>query len=79
MKVDVRLFASLMSYAPEGAEKGAAHVALPEDATVGDLLEMLEVPEGVVKLVFVNGLHAKESTALRHGDRVGIFPPVAGG
>jgi molybdopterin converting factor small subunit len=79
MKIQVRLFASLGRYAPsgEGAEDHA--VTLEEGATVGVLLDRLGVPAGVVKLIFVNGVHATPETVLRSGDRVGVFPPVAGG
>ncbi|MCL2123518.1 MAG: MoaD/ThiS family protein [Desulfovibrionaceae bacterium] len=30
-------------------------------------------------IVFVNGVHSAESTVLRDGDSVGLFPQVGGG
>jgi len=30
-------------------------------------------------MIFLNGLHATGDEVLREGDRVGVFPPVAGG
>jgi molybdopterin converting factor small subunit len=32
-----------------------------------------------VKIIFLNGIHASGEETLREGDRVGVFPPVAGG
>ena len=79
MKVHVRLFASLDRYAPSGKKADDHAVTLEGEATVGSLLDRLGVPAGVVKLIFVNGVHATPETVLRPGDRVGVFPPVAGG
>jgi sulfur carrier protein ThiS len=79
MKIHLRLFASLGRYAPPGEGTEGREVTLAEGATVGSLLERLGIPAGVVKLVFVNGVHATADTVLRNGDRVGVFPPVAGG
>jgi len=31
------------------------------------------------RIVFVNNRHAAEDSVLRDGDRLAIFPPVAGG
>jgi molybdopterin converting factor small subunit len=50
-----------------------------EGTTIKALLENLEVPLETVKLIFVNGVHAKDDDVLKEGDRLGVFPPVAGG
>ena len=39
---------------------------------------MLGLPDEP-RVVFVNGTHAAEETVLCEGDRLAIFPPVAGG
>lgn len=80
MKIELRLFASLTRYMP--AQKGtepAHNLEVPEGVTVEELLRQLRVPLDTVKVVFVNGIHAAGSQTLREGDRVGVFPPVAGG
>jgi sulfur-carrier protein len=79
MKVQVQLFASLRKYAPDESASGPFDMTLQEDATVAEVLDRLGVPEETVKLVFVNGVHAGGETRLGHGDRMGVFPPVAGG
>ncbi|MFO7785497.1 MAG: MoaD/ThiS family protein [Thermodesulfobacteriota bacterium] len=79
MRLEVQLFASLGRFAPGGGGTGPFDVELDGDMTVAGLLERLGVPAETVKLVFVNGVHATGETPLEDGDRVGVFPPVAGG
>jgi molybdopterin converting factor small subunit len=79
MKVDVALFAYLSQYQPDG--QGGRHarpLELPDGATIGDLIEVLELPDEP-RVVFANGVHGSDDQALCDGDRVAIFPPVAGG
>ena len=78
MKIECRLFASLSRYMPE-PWKNASQVEVREGMTVRDLLESIKVPLDAVKVVFINGVHASADEVLQDGDRVGIFPPVAGG
>jgi sulfur carrier protein ThiS len=59
--------------------KGQDTLEVREGTTVKALLENLKVPMETVKLIFVNGTHAKDGDVLKDGDRLGVFPPVAGG
>jgi sulfur carrier protein ThiS len=80
MKIEVRLFASLARYMPERAAAGSPEeMEVEEGLTVQGLLRQLGVPSESVKVVFLNGLHATGDRVLNPGDRVGVFPPVAGG
>ncbi len=83
IRVEARLYATLRKYQPEGksSEPGEALVCeLGEGTTVQEFLEKeLGVPPGEVKSVFVNGVSRSFDHVLSDGDRVGIFPPVAGG
>ncbi len=79
MKVEVRLFASFTQYLPEGAEDHKVVMELDEGTTTKQVLERLGVPLDNVKLVFVNSVHAGLEDVLHEGDRMGAFPPVAGG
>ena len=62
---------------------GPARVEMPEGSTVGDLLERLgnEQPRAVLRgiAVSVNAEYAQAERPLRHGDEVGLLPPVSGG
>ncbi len=79
MKIEVNLFASLARYKPENTGRHSWIETCPEGTLVIDFLHQLNVPEEEVKLIFVNGKHAKGDNVLSEGDRVGIFPPVGGG
>lgn len=80
MKIQVKLYASLGKYMPQAfLEKGQDYLEVGEGMTIKALLESLKVPLGTVKLIFVNGIHAKVEEVLKDGDRLGVFPPVAGG
>mgnify|MGYP000411290058 CR=1 FL=1 len=80
MKVLARVYATLKRYLPEGKADNDLEFVLPEGTTVGELIEnYIKIPPEAVKVVFVNGKHAEMDQILNDGDRVGIFPPVAGG
>lgn len=79
MRIDLALFANLSQYHPDG--EGGRHSRsydLEAGATVTDVIEHLGLPDQP-RVVFLNGRHAPETAALSEGDRLAIFPPVAGG
>lgn len=79
MNVDVVLFAYLASFQPDG--RGGRHsrtFELPEGTTIADVIQMIGLPDEP-RVIFVNNKHAEESAELHEGDRLAIFPPVAGG
>ncbi|MGD8250793.1 MAG: MoaD/ThiS family protein [Desulfobacterales bacterium] len=73
--IDLRLFATLTQYLP----MDSGNYAIPEDATVLDVIRSLGIPETEVKLAFVNSVQVSVDTVLHGGDRLGLFPPVGGG
>lgn len=80
MKIQVKLYASLAKYMPQAAlQKKQDYIEVGEGTTIKSLLENLKVPLETVKLIFVNGVHTKDDEVLKEGDRLGVFPPVAGG
>jgi len=80
IRVEVRLYATLRKYQPEVKIGEALVRELAEGTTVLKLLENeLGVPPDEVKTIFVNGVSQSFDYVLADGDRVGIFPPVAGG
>lgn len=79
MQVSVALFAHLSKFQPDGQAGRAPRVFdMSEGATVGDAIEMLGLPDEP-RVLFVNSRHAEDDTVLVEGDRLAIFPPVAGG
>jgi molybdopterin converting factor small subunit len=80
MKIELNLYASLRAYLPpanQGETKESTEVR--EGTTVRELLAHLGVPVDAVKIMFLNGVHANGDEMLKEGDRLGVFPPVAGG
>jgi molybdopterin converting factor small subunit len=74
MKVELNLYASLARFVPR-----TGPLEVGKDTTILGLLRRLDVPLDKVKIIFLNGIHASGNETLRDGDRVGVFPPVAGG
>ncbi|MFH1351589.1 MAG: MoaD/ThiS family protein [Pseudomonadota bacterium] len=78
MKIELKLYASLTHHMPEQkAESGFIEVR--EGMTIGEVLDYLKIPGDAIKIIFLNGVHAKVDEIPKEGDRLGVFPPVAGG
>ncbi len=73
--ITIKLFATLKKYLPASAE----HHPIKSGVTVGELLNELQIPASLTKLIFINGKKGDSTSVLNGGDRVGIFPPVGGG
>ena len=72
--IEVRLFATLR----QGREK-IYYFSAEEYKTAGELLKKLDIPEKEVAILLINGFHSKPDAAVKDGDIVSFFPPVAGG
>ncbi len=91
MKIQVQLFSILRDCLPPDAERGQATIALPDGATLADLVTHLGIdqqlgysaPEIITRAawqVVINGSFASDiERSLQDGDQVQIFPPLAGG
>lgn len=84
MKIIFKLYATLQDYLPPEAKKTNA-LALELDAgtTVQQVVERFGLPRKLVHLVLIDGnfvpLGERASLALKEGDTLAIWPPVAGG
>ncbi len=80
MKVELNLYASLRRYGPDNATNpGPWLLEAKEGTTITELLKCLNVPLETVRLIFLNGVHTNGHEILNDGDKVGVFPPIAGG
>ncbi len=80
MKIQLNLFASFSRFLPEQRERGFSNlIEIEEGTSINALLEDLKVPPELPKIIFLNGVHAGKTTVLKEGDRLGVFPPLAGG
>lgn len=73
--IDLNLFATLSKYLPEDG----GCLEIPSGTTVEKLISDLGIPQGLVKLIFINGKRKDPGYSLKNKDRVGLFPPVGGG
>ncbi len=78
MKIELALFASLAAFLPGGGGRAARSVDLDDGTTIADVIVDLGLPDAP-RIIFVNNRSAQESAALEDGDRLAIFPPIAGG
>ena len=79
IEVKVRLYGALGKYSG-GAGIGEAMVlSIAENSHLSALLTQLGVPQEKVNLTFINYQQQGDNYQLRDGDRVAIFPLVAGG
>jgi sulfur carrier protein ThiS len=88
VRITFKLFATLGAYLPrehEGHVRVGNELPLdvPAGTTLQALIEKFPMPRALVHLVLVNGefiLPAERAGhALREGDVVAIWPPIAGG
>ena len=77
LEVHLQLYSILREKLPPEA-KGRAVLRMEDGATLGDILEKLEIKRRVV--ISVNDAHeVDKSRRLQDGDRVKIFSSVSGG
>lgn len=80
IEVTIKIHQGFQKYLPPGYTAKDFKRSIPKDSTVEYLLiDQIGLPKDVPKLMIVNGIHAKPSHVLSHGDRVAVFLPMAGG
>ncbi len=79
MKIEVNLYATLKRYMKNQTGGKSSAIDVEDGTCVKDMIQKLKIPADSVKLIFINGVHAKRDTILKDGDRLGLFPPVGGG
>ena len=79
INVEVRVYATRRRYLGEEDRQAVLAIQLAPGSTVADLIACLGLPAHEVKVVFINHRAVPPEQALAEGDRVGVFPLVAGG
>jgi molybdopterin converting factor small subunit len=77
MRVQIRLFGNLQRYTL--GEKGVFEMEFKPGATLGLIIEALEIPADAEHVTLVNGRPVAGGTELVDGDLVMLFPPLEGG
>ena len=79
MKVSVRLFGTLGKKFAEHDPISGFEIEIPQGASVGDLIDRLDIPKSKIGLVSVQGRLVKAQTTLQQGDFIRIYRPIFGG
>jgi sulfur carrier protein ThiS len=83
MNVTLKLYAGLSDYLPSGSRDNRIQITIGEGETVGCVIARHHLPEKLVHLVLVNGVfippEIRAAHALKSGDHLAIWPPIAGG
>ena len=79
MKIEVALYATLSQYLPPGAQNRRAVIEVKDGATVREVMNQLDIPPELPNILLVNGRQAPETTVLKDGEALSVFPPLAGG
>jgi len=77
MIITVKSYASMKKYLAGLPPSG--ELQIPEGAPVGVVLQQLNVPPELKKVILVNGRHQSEDYLLQPGDVLVFFPPLEGG
>jgi molybdopterin converting factor small subunit len=77
VQVRVLFFGEMRRHLPRGQEQIA--LALPDGATVADVLAAVGVKPEDERIVGCNGSLARDDTPLHDGDEVSLYHPMGGG
>ena len=77
--LEVVLYATLRRYNPHGESSAPFLLQLPVGSDLALLLQELKIPPHESKQVFVNSVRREQDYILQDGERVAVFPPIAGG
>lgn len=84
MQVTLKLYATLTDYLPPASRaENLVSLDVDDGATIAAVVAPFNLPPRLTHLVLVNGVFVpreeRGSRALREGDVLAIWPPIAGG
>jgi len=83
MRITFKLYAGLEDYLPAGARDNATSAEITPGITAHAVLERFNLPRERAHLMLLNGIYLnaseRDTRALRDGDVLAVWPPVAGG
>jgi sulfur carrier protein ThiS len=79
MQVTIRLHGTLRKYLPTGGRSNVSTVDVPDGSRISDLLAQLGIPVDHAKMLVSGDEQLDVSAALRDGQELNVFPPLAGG
>ncbi len=84
MQITFKLYATLGDLLPANAVRNVAKIDVDENASLNSIIDQYKVPRELAHLVLINGVFVCDTDrdqpgALKEGDVLAIWPPVAGG
>jgi sulfur carrier protein ThiS len=79
IRVEVRLHAGLLRFAPDQSSCGIYQREFADGALLKDLLASFGFPVDRRIIIGVDGQSASADDPLRDGSRIDLVPPIAGG
>lgn len=84
LQITFALFAMLTDYLPKDGHRGNERsLRVPAGSSIADVIAPFGLPMRLVHLVLVNGRYVAPKDIAEHpladGDRLTIWPPIAGG
>ena len=83
MRITFKLYAGLGEYLPAGSYDNATAAEIEPGTSAHELIHRFNGPPERAHLVLLNGVYLnaseRDSRALREGDVLAVWPPVAGG
>jgi len=84
MPITFKLYATLGDYLPAGAVRNVSTIDVDKSASLNSIIDRYRVPRELAHLVLINGVFVCDADrdkpgAIKEGDVLAIWPPVAGG
>lgn len=79
IEIELRVFGELRKYRKGTAIGEGQALRCDDGSTVKDILNLIGIPETEAKIILVNGRAKEIDDEIHGGDRLAIFPAVAGG
>ncbi|CAB1056325.1 hypothetical protein D1BOALGB6SA_1061 [Olavius sp. associated proteobacterium Delta 1] len=80
MKIKIKAVSILRQYMPlSDSRLDEESWRVPEGATIGEVLQVLNIPVKYAKIFMVNGIRVDQGKVLNEGDILHILPTIIGG
>lgn len=79
MKIEFVIYASLTQFVSGSVAGKPLSLEIPDNATVTHVLNKMAIPSDMGLILLINGRSGTKDLQLSEGDRLAVFPPIAGG
>ena len=81
MRIGITLFSTLKKYLPKIADGNFFEIEIKKGSSLVDVINQIGIELEKTKIFFLNNAKVSiyDPIELKHGDKITIFPPMAGG